>query len=156
MIHHIEFGKELLDELIYTCRKALPQKAYGIIAGKEWEHADELYPLRTNLRSDDAEIDKIFASYGEFYCDRDRGFWIDRREQHQVFKAIEVKGQRVIGIYHSHRFRMAVPSPIDIELHYDPDVLLVIVSLATLGSPDVKAFRIFDKEYHEARITIVP
>jgi proteasome lid subunit RPN8/RPN11 len=174
----IIFDKKLYDRLVSLCVDALPEKAYGIIAGnggKSDENGltdqvelgsqggmkdqngykvEEIYPLQTNLRPDNEKINGIFQSYGEFYCDKDRGFWIDKREQFEVLKRIADKGQKVVAIYHSHRCRLATPSQVDIDLHYDSNALALIVSVVNPQQPEVKAFEISNDQFWEAEIVI--
>ncbi len=156
----IIFEKKFYVHLISLCVNALPDKAYGIVAGQDRTagqggyKVEEIYPLQTNLRLDNEKIDKIFQSYGEFYCDKDRGFWIDKREQFKVLKLIQEKGLRVIAIYHSHRCRLATPSQVDIDLHYDPNVLALIISVVNSKQPEVKAFEIANDRFHEIEIII--
>jgi proteasome lid subunit RPN8/RPN11 len=52
-------------------------------------------------------------------------------------------GQLVIGAYHSHPRSPAAPSETDIEEANDPELLHVIVSLAT-DPPSVRAYRLAD------------
>ena len=181
----IIFHNELYDRLVSLCVDALPEKAYGIIAGiggngvgdgwtdqvgsrgqdglegqeglKEQKgyKVEEIYPLQTNLRPDNEKINGIFQSYGEFYCDKDRGFWIDKREQFEVLKRIAEKNLKVIAIYHSHRCRLATPSQVDIDLHYDSSALSLIVSVVNPEQPEVKAFEIGNNRFQEAEIVIL-
>lgn len=148
----INFQEGILEKLVSICQRALPKKAYGIIAGRSSDRAEELYPLQTNLRPLDPEIKAMFEAYGEFYCDQDRGFWVEGDELFTVTRQIEEKGQQIVAIYHSHRCRRAAPSQVDIDLHYDPHVLAVIVSLADPHSPEVRAFKIGRDSYQEVNI----
>ncbi len=150
----ILFERKLYDRLVSLCVDALPDKAYGIIAGKEESTVTDIFPLTTNLRPENEKINGIFLSYGQFYCDKDRGFWIDKREQFEVLKRIEERGLNVIAIYHSHRCRLATPSQVDVDLHYDPKALALIVSVVNPGKPEVKAFEIVNGQFREAEIVI--
>lgn len=153
----IIFHRKLYDRLVSLCVDALPEKAYGIIAGigGNGNEVEEIYPLQTNLRPDNEKINGIFQSYGEFYCDKDRGFWIDKREQFEVLKRIAEKNLKVIAIYHSHRCRLATPSQVDIDLHYDSSALALIVSVVNPEQPEVKAFEIGNNRFQESEIVIL-
>ena len=154
MQRKIAFESKLYDRLVSLCVDALPEKAYGIIAGKDDSTAREIYPLKTNLRPENETINGIFQSYGQFYCDKDRGFWIDKREQFEILQCIQEKGFSVLAIYHSHRCRLATPSQVDIDLHYDPQALALIVSVVNPDKPEVKAFEIANDRFQEAEIVI--
>ena len=149
----INFKEGILEKLVTICQSALPKKAFGVIAGQSSNRAEELYPLQTNLRPLDPEIKAMFEAYGEFYCDQDRGFWVEGDELIDVTRQIEEKGQQIVAIYHSHRCLCATPSQLDLDLHYDPDVLAVIVSLADPHSPEVRAFKMGRDSYQEVKIT---
>lgn len=150
----INFQEGILEKLVSICQSALPKKAYGVIAGGSRDRAEELYPLQTNLRPLDPGINGMFEAYGEFYCEKDRGFWVEGDELLAVMRQIEEKGQQIVAIYHSHRCLCATPSQVDIDLHYDPEVLAVIVSLADPHLPEVRAFKIGRDSYQEVKINI--
>ncbi len=63
-------------------------------------------------------------------------------------------GQKVVAIYHSHRCRLATPSQVDIDLHYDSNALSLIVSVVDPRKPEVKAFEITNGRFREAEIVI--
>ena len=149
----LNFRKELMNKLILICKNELPKKAYGIIAGRK-NFVHEIYPFYTNLRISEPEIDEIFNSFGEFYRNRDRGFWIDPEEQLKVMREVKKKKQEIIAIYHSHRCLYAIPSNVDIDLHYSPKVLAIIVSLIDPLKPEVRAFKIKDDTFKEYKIRI--
>ncbi|MEW6456248.1 MAG: M67 family metallopeptidase [Acidobacteriota bacterium] len=152
----IYFTEKLFNRLISLCKKALPKKAYGLIAGRKEYIAEEIYPLTTNLRLTDTDVNSFFKSYGEFYHERDRGFLIDKKEQARVMEKIARKNQQIVAIYHSHRCLYATPTKIDMDLHFDPDVPAIIVSLVEKDKPEVRAFRIKNSGYEELEIRIIP
>lgn len=147
----LKIKKGLLEEIISICKKALPKKSFGIVAGRN-STAEELYSLKTNLRPIDLVINSLFESYGEFYHDKDRGFWIDSEEQLKVMEEIERKGQHLVGIYHSHRCLCSVPSQVDMDLHYDSNAVAIIISLVNPHSPEVRAYMMGNNSYKEIEI----
>lgn len=66
---------------------------------------------------------------------------IEPSEQLKIFNAIEKNGMELLGIYHSHTFTEAYPSPTDMELAFYPEAHYVIVSLKDLDFPVIKAFK---------------
>lgn len=67
-------------------------------------------------------------------------FEMEPRQQIQVFLAIEACGEMVLAMYHSHPHGPTHPSPTDMTGAYYPEIPQIIVSLAKLDSPIVKAF----------------
>ena len=45
-------------------------------------------------------------------------------------------------MFNSHRCRHCEPTQVDIDFHYSPDALALIVSVTNPRKPDLKAFRI--------------
>jgi proteasome lid subunit RPN8/RPN11 len=70
------------------------------------------------------------------------GYAMDPKEQLQVERQMRARGQRMLGIYHSHTASEAVPSSVDIGLAISPEVSYVLVSLKDRANPIVKSYRI--------------
>ena len=73
-------------------------------------------------------------------------FLMDPCEQFAAMEELEAKGLDVVAFYHSHPLNPAWPSAEDVRLAFWPDVFIVIVSLMNPAEPEVRAFRIIDKE----------
>jgi proteasome lid subunit RPN8/RPN11 len=114
--------RTLHDEVIAHCRRAYPKEACGLLAGKDGVVA-QVYPM-TNV--EDSPI----------------GYAMDPKEQLAIEKQMRQRGQRMIGIYHSHTASDAYPSSVDVSLAISPDVSYVLVSLKDRSRPDVKSYRI--------------
>ncbi|OHB74164.1 MAG: hypothetical protein A2Z34_03875 [Planctomycetes bacterium RBG_16_59_8] len=143
MSRGMKISPELLEALVGLCRLALPGKAFGLISGPAPGCAEEIYPMRKNLREVSPVVNRLFEAYGEFYRDPDRGFCFDPREFAEVEGQIRRKDRRVVAVYHSHRVLPAAPTQVDRDLHYSPDLFMVIVSVA---DPDAPAVEVFKKE----------
>lgn len=57
----------------------------------------------------------------------------------------------LLAIYHSHPHTAAWPSPRDLALHAYPNALQVIISLANVDQPQVRAFRLTQATPHTTR-----
>jgi proteasome lid subunit RPN8/RPN11 len=123
----------VIDEMIAHARDDLPNEACGVIY-RTSEGALELARLRNKA-----------ASPYRYEIDPDDLVQIDRR----------VRGtDEIFAIYHSHVATEAYPSPTDVRgafwtgkyndetLRLHPDAYYVLVSLADLERPVVRAFRI--------------
>ena len=70
------------------------------------------------------------------------GYSMDPKEQLLIEKAMRQRGQRMIGVYHSHTATAAYPSPVDVQLAISPDISYVLVSLKNENHPDFFSYRI--------------
>jgi len=68
-------------------------------------------------------------------------FSFDPAEQFQTLRSARDAGLELIANYHSHPSTPSRPSEEDIRLAYDPEIIYIIVSLAS-EVPVIKAFRI--------------
>jgi proteasome lid subunit RPN8/RPN11 len=80
---------------------------------------------------------------------------LDSTEQLRVFNEIEDKGWELAAIYHSHTHTEAFPSPTDRKQAFYPDAHYVLVSLAEIDDPVVRAFTIRDGVVEEQELKIV-
>ena len=126
--------KALYEEVIAHCRSRYPKEACGYLAGRAGGVAEQAYPM-TNV--EDSPI----------------GYAMDPKEQLQVEKLMRQRGQRLVGIYHSHTASDAYPSSVDVDLAISPDVSYVLVSLKDRQRPVVRSFRIDGAEITEEPVT---
>ena len=82
-------------------------------------------------------------------------YLMDPKEQFQLMKKMRSRGERMLGIYHSHVASQAYPSAKDISFASYPEVHYVIVSLAGRERPTARAFRIEEGKVREEPITLV-
>ena len=118
----VRLSQALREEIIAHCRSTFPKEACGILAGKD-ETVEQVYRM-TNV--EDSPI----------------GYSMDPKEQLQIEKQMRQRGQRMVGIFHSHTSSDAYPSSVDVSLAISPDVSYVLVSLKDQARPDVKSYRI--------------
>jgi proteasome lid subunit RPN8/RPN11 len=78
---------------------------------------------------------------------------IDAGELYRIQTEIEDSGWDLGAIYHSHTRSAPYPSQTDINLAFYPDSLYVIVGLAG-DEPEVKAYRIVDKQISELQLDV--
>ncbi len=123
-----------LEEILSHARQGSPYEVCGLLGGQA-EEVQEVYPIENTERST--------VSY-----------FMDPKQQLQAMKAMRQKGQKMIGIYHSHPVAEAYPSQKDVNLAFYDDVAYVIVSLMH-EPPEVRAFEIKDSKVREIPIEIV-
>lgn len=83
--------------------------------------------------------------------DKKHFFALDPRAQIDVMRAMREHGEELAAIYHSHPLSPPFPSPTDVERHEYPDVLYLIISLATLA-PELHGFYIRGQTIEEVAI----
>jgi len=120
----MRISREALDEVIAHARAAAPQECCGILLGTD-EAITIVCPARNVTDPADAE----------------RRFEIDPREHFAARRLARQNGLRVVAFYHSHPRGPEHPSATDVDDAMYPDVLTMIVSLAS-DTPRARLFRI--------------
>ena len=121
--------------MVENAKRGFPNEACGILAGAK-ETATVFYGMKNT--------DQSPVSY-----------LMDPKEQFQIMKKMRSRGERMLGIYHSHVASQAYPSAKDISFASYPEVHYVIVSLANQERQTARAFRIEEGKVHEDSIEIV-
>jgi [CysO sulfur-carrier protein]-S-L-cysteine hydrolase len=121
-----------LAEMIEHVRNWHPMEGCGLLATRE-NQVTHVYPGTNIARSE------------TFYE-------MDPREVLNAMREIDERGERLGAIFHSHPSTEAWPSPTDKDLIFDPDVYMIIISLAG-DEPDVRAFR-YDGDVTEVTIDL--
>jgi len=127
--------KRNIDEMIAHARQEAPNECCGILGGKDGRVL-QLY------RAANAEQSPYRYS-------------VDSRDLFRTHRECEERDWEFVGIYHSHTFSEAYPSPTDIRLAFWPEALYFLVSLRDSESPDVRAYRIVDGQVSEEELEIV-
>lgn len=117
----IQLPRSIVNGIVLQARAELPNEACGLLAGK-----GDLVQRRYGLTNADASPEH---------------FTFLPAEQFAVLRAARSEGLDLIANYHSHPATPARPSEEDIKLAFDPNILYIIVSLAS-AEPVVKAFHI--------------
>ena len=128
----IHIPRHIIEGIIEQARGELPDEACGLLLGSGNE-AVRRFPM-TNIDHSP-----------EHFC-------FDPREQFQALREARNEGLRIIANYHSHPATPARPSPEDVRLALDPDMVYIIVSLLDKENPALKAFRI--REGHSEEIPV--
>jgi proteasome lid subunit RPN8/RPN11 len=130
----VKIDRSMVDELLaHACGDA-PNECCGLIASKDGE-AVKLY------RATNAEASPV--RYG-----------LDPAEQYRIMKEIDEHGWTLGAIYHSHTRSPAYPSQTDVNLAFYPEALYLIVSVETPERPDLRAFKIVEREIDEVELSI--
>lgn len=124
----LQIPRALCEEVIAHCRATSSKEACGVLAAHAGDalgqgRVVQVYPM-TNV--EDSPI----------------GYALDPKEQFAVEKQMRQRGQRLVGIFHSHTASAAYPSSVDVRLAISPDISYVLVSLQDQRQPDIKSYRI--------------
>lgn len=112
---------DVVAAIVAHGRREAPRECCGLLIGRE-DLIDEAWPA-ANLREGEVS------------------FLVSPEDHFAAIRHARATGRSIIGAYHSHPQSSAAPSPTDIEEANDPELLHVIVSLAT-DPPDVRTYRL--------------
>lgn len=130
----MKISKKVYEEMITHAKTGYPNEACGILAGNKTTQI--YFPMRN--------VDESPVSY-----------FMDPKEQLQIFKKIREQGLVMTGIFHSHVASEAAPSQKDIRLAFYQDVSYLIASLSDAKQPVLRSFQIHNETATEEKIEIV-
>lgn len=130
---------------------AIDRQGYDtLVAHARAEYPNEACAL---LSGSDGTVEKVYAlpnaeASPTFYV-------VEPKAQLAAMNEIDDRGLDLVGIFHSHTFTEAYPSRTDVELAAYPDATYLILSLADLKTPVLRAFRIHDGQVDEEEVRVV-
>jgi [CysO sulfur-carrier protein]-S-L-cysteine hydrolase len=127
-------SRSIVDELIEHAREDAPDECCGIVASQDGRAVKV-------FRATNAEASPVRYS-------------LDPREQYDITMEIERNGWDLGVIYHSHTRSPAYPSQTDVNLAFWPEALYVIVGVMDPEQPEVKAYRIADRQIEEVPLEV--
>lgn len=132
----LQITKRFVDEMVTHAQAEFPEECCGILAGTDDHEVLKLYRI-TNVEH---------SPYR---------YLMDPREQYEAMKDSEHNNWEFIAFYHSHTHSEAYPSATDIRMASNwPDPYYILISLAEKEHPNVRAFRILDKQVTEEELQI--
>ncbi len=131
----ISIPKTVYEAMIEHAKKGYPNEACGITGGAAPEQLNHFFPMRN---ADESAI----------------SYFMDPREQLEIFKKMRSLSVEMNGIFHSHVASEAYPSQKDIRLAFYPEVSYLIVSLADMKKPVLRSFKIENEQVTEEKINI--
>jgi proteasome lid subunit RPN8/RPN11 len=111
----------VLDQIVAHAHEDAPDECCGLLVGTA-DRIDEA--VRT------ANLERSPNRYQ-----------VDPAAHFALIRRLRGTDRSIVGAYHSHPRSAAAPSPSDIGEAYDPELVYVIVSLASV-EPEVRAWRI--------------
>jgi proteasome lid subunit RPN8/RPN11 len=130
----IEISQSHQDEIVSHAREDRPNECCGLLFGKG------NVAMRL-LRMENVEKSPL-------------NYRVDPRALIRAFQDMDDVGLDLVGIYHSHTHSPAYPSRTDVALAGYPDAHYLIVSLADVEKPSLRAFTIVDGVVAEQEVVI--
>ena len=131
----MRISRALVDEIIEHARQDLPNECCGIVSTNDGA-AVQVYRAKNSFESP-------------------LRFEIDSRDLIRIYTDVENAGNELGSMYHSHTKSSAYPSQTDVNFAQDwPGLIWLIVSLADLDAPDLKAFRITGPDVEPVELTL--
>lgn len=127
--------RPIVNQILHQAQQAGDEEICGLIAGNAKDFT-RCHPV-ANVAGD-----------------KHRLFEMDPRQLIDALRTMREHGEELKAIYHSHPDAPAQPSLADIRQHEYPDVLYLIVSLATRGVLDLRGFRIRNGKIENVEIGI--
>lgn len=126
----VNLPPQIVDAVIAHAQFTYPEEACGLLAVDAAGEVRMVYCLTNVERSQ-------------------YRFTVDPNEHYRAWRHAERNGWEIGGAFHSHPFTAPHPSSTDVTGALDPTWLQLIVGLADLDDPEVRAFRIVDGEVIE-------
>lgn len=133
-INTFKMSTYVLQEMVNHCQYSLPYEACGLVSGKNGI-VITIWKMKNHARSTTS-------------------FSMDTAEIGAVFESIKIRGEKLLGIYHSHPTDWAYPSYTDIALNNYPELSHLIISLAN-KHPTLNCFRIVGNTIKQMNIQMI-
>ncbi|TCS62519.1 M67 family metallopeptidase [Varunaivibrio sulfuroxidans] len=149
----IHLGAAHLAEIQDHARAAYPRECCGLLSGYGGERDDEDIHITDVTPSPNIAWENGGApSFDRFEVDPKVRFDLMRALENAAVPGDETR--RLVGHYHSHPNQVAQPSPRDIDMAFEPDLIWLIVGVDARGARRPKAFRIDRETRSIAPLTI--
>lgn len=137
--------------------RVYPEECCGLIVGNLTASDDE--PLKSVVEivslTNEWTPDKSNVDRPE-HTTKQRRYWIDPKDMLRVQKAARDEGLSIIGIYHSHPDKAAVPSECDRAQAW-PAYAYVIVSVCKGKAVDIQNWALdFERQFQSETMRISP
>jgi proteasome lid subunit RPN8/RPN11 len=131
----LSLERRLLDAMIATCVRALPDEGCGLLLGASDAERSEV--------SDVVMSENVLRSA--------KVYEVDPKVLLQTYRRADDEGLEVLGVFHSHTHSEAYPSPTDVAQAPDPTWHFVVVSLRDVPTV-VRSYRIIDGVVSEEEV----
>ena len=120
------------ETMIKQSLNELPHECCGLLLGKNGK-IKRTIPMRNTEPSPEA-------------------YFMDPSQQVEVFTDMEEKGEKLVGIYHSHPKGPSTPSGADLKMAFHQDAVYIIISLENRNKPVLSAFFLKKGAFKEVKL----
>ena len=128
----IKIPKVSIEIMIKQALNELPHECCGLLLGKNGKIKRTL-PMRNTEPSPET-------------------YFMDPSQQVEVFTDMEEKGEKLVGIYHSHPKGPSTPSGADLKMAFHQDAVYIVISLEKKNNPELKAFILEKGSFKEVKL----
>jgi proteasome lid subunit RPN8/RPN11 len=128
-----------------------------IIADSERRYPEECCGLLVGRRTVDGsiEVTEEHASANVAEAGRERRFEIDPALRFRLMRTLAGTPETIVGHYHSHPDRLAVPSAHDVAMAFEPELVWLITAVAAGRAVETAAFRIAGTGVHSLELVVI-
>lgn len=153
----IIFNKEVLSSFVKQNRDTYPRKSFGYFLEKKGRPetsnkvvVDDFYIFSEDDRN---EFEDEFMKFGNYYeTNKNAGFIASQEEMWELEKKIRKENMKKIGVYHTHGRHPTIFSYVDAELHPDPNLFHLLISLRNPDKIQIQAFKMIGDKREEVDI----
>jgi len=128
----VKIPRQSMEIMINQALNKLPHECCGLLLGKNGKITRTI-PMKNSEPSPDSYI-------------------MDPLQQIDVFTEMEKRGERLIGIYHSHPQGPSTPSNADLKMAFHQDAICIIISLEDKNNPELKTFILEKGSFKEVEL----
>jgi proteasome lid subunit RPN8/RPN11 len=125
----IRLGPAQIALIQAEAERAFPGECCGILVGRRGRGGDIL-------------VTSVHPSPNLLSSEREDRFEIDPRHRLEVMRQAEAQGLEMVGHYHSHPNGRGEPSPTDLAMAYEPDLIWLIAPVREGRAGQPAAFRL--------------
>lgn len=129
-------SQSIYEQLVAHGEDQLPYEACGLLAGNVDDCVLSIWSLENEWKSS-------FRYY------------VSKKVVESTVQQIELQGQKVLGVYHSHPTTAPIPSYHDLQNHPDHKVKMIIISYKN-ALPTLKCYTVMNNTYDEYPFYIDP
>lgn len=127
--------RPLINQMLHQAQQSPDREVCGLIGSRNGVPV-HCYPV-ANISGEPARL-----------------FAMDAKGQIEAMRRMREHGEELFGIYHSHPFTPAVPSPIDTAEDTYPEALYLIISLGTAGVLELRGFRLQSGRFQPVELEV--
>ncbi|HEX2367614.1 MAG TPA: M67 family metallopeptidase [Acidimicrobiia bacterium] len=131
----MNLSSSLVDEMVEHARACFPNEACGLLVGSGRASVVTFHRC--------ANVDASPSS-----------FTIDPTDHYRAMKQADGAGMEITGVFHSHTHSAPYPSPTDRRQASDPEWVHLILGMADVAQPELRAWWLEDGKLTEEPLVV--